>query len=92
MLAAIHVTPEAADAGPLAKLRDGDLVRIDGDAGTMDALVDAEAWAAREAVRPSLAGNHVGHGRELFAMMRKQVGSAEQGACSLFLDEDGMPA
>ncbi len=92
VLAAIHVTPEAADAGPLAKLREGDIVRIDGDAGTMDALVDADAWAARDAVRPSLAGNHVGHGRELFAMMRKQVGSAEQGACSLFLDEDGMPA
>jgi phosphogluconate dehydratase len=98
VLAAIHVTPEAADAGPLAKLRDGDLVRIDGDAGTMEALVDAGAWAAREAVRPALAGNHVGHGRELFAMMRKQVGSAEQGACALFLDEyvldedDGMPA
>ena len=98
VLAAIHVTPEAADAGPLAKLRDGDLVRIDGDAGTMDALVDADAWAARDAVRPALAGNHVGHGRELFAMMRKQVGSAEQGACALFLDEyvldedDGMPA
>lgn len=98
VLAAIHVTPEAADAGPLAKLREGDLVRIDGDAGTMETLVDADIWAAREAVRPALAGNHVGHGRELFAMMRKQVGSAEQGACSLFLDEevldedDGMPA
>ena len=93
VLAAIHVTPEAADAGPLAKLREGDIVRIDGDAGTMDALVDADAWAAREALRPQLAGNHVGHGRELFAMMRKQVGSAEQGACALFLDEDdGMPA
>ena len=88
VLAAIHVTPEAADAGPLAKLREGDIVRIDGDAGTMEALVDADTWAAREAVRPSLAGNHVGLGRELFAMMRKQVGSAEQGACALFLDED----
>ena len=46
------------------------------------------AWSAREAVRPALAANHVGLGRELFAMMRKQVGSAEQGACALFLDED----
>jgi len=66
-------------------------------------LVDTETWAAREAVRPALAGNHAGLGRELFAMMRKQVGSAEQGACALFLDEnaldedvldedDGMPA
>ena len=55
----------------------------------MEALVDTETWAAREAVRPALAGNHAGLGRELFAMMRKQVGSAEQGACALFLDEDG---
>ena len=60
--------------------------------------MDAAEWTARTAIKPDLAGNRVGHGRELFAMMRKQVGSAEQGACSLFLNEDvldeddGMPA
>ncbi|MFT4179552.1 MAG: phosphogluconate dehydratase [Thermomonas sp.] len=88
VLAAIHVTPEAADAGALAKLREGDMIRIDADAGTMDALVDAAEWNARDAVKPALAGNRTGHGRELFGLMRKQVGSAEQGACSLFIDED----
>ena len=88
VLAAIHVTPEAADAGALAKLREGDIVRIDAEAGTMDALVDAGEWNAREAATPALAGNRIGHGRELFALMRVQVGPAEQGACSLFIDED----
>ena len=54
----------------------------------MDALVDAGEWAARTFVQPELGANRVGHARELFALMRKQVGPAEQGACSLFLDED----
>ena len=89
VLAAIHVTPEAACRGPLAKLRDGDPVRIDAEAGTMEALVEAGAWAARACAKPALAGNHLGHGRELFGLMRRQVGAAEQGACSLFVDEDG---
>jgi phosphogluconate dehydratase len=87
VLAAIHVTPEAADAGPLAKLVEGDVVRIDAEAGTMDAVVDAATWDAREAAIPRLAGNRTGHGRDLFALMRLQVGPAEQGACSLFPDE-----
>jgi phosphogluconate dehydratase len=88
VLAAIHVTPEAADAGALAKLREGDRVRIDAEAGTMEALVDAGEWAARSHAKPELAANRTGHGRELFALMRAQVGPAEQGACSLFIDED----
>ena len=88
VLAAIHVTPEAADAGPLAKLREGDIVRVDAEAGTMDALVDAAEWDARVALQPDLAGNRVGHGRELFGLMRRQVSSAEHGACALFVDED----
>ena len=84
VLAAIHVTPEAADGGALAKLREGDTIRIDAEAGTMDALVDAAEWNAREAVLPDLSGNQFGTGRELFGLMRGSVGSAEQGACSLF--------
>ena len=87
VLAAIHVTPEAADAGALAKLHEGDLVRIDAEAGTMEALVDAGEWASRMHAKPDLAANRIGHGRELFALMRRQVGPAEQGACSLFIDE-----
>ena len=88
VLAAIHVSPEAASGGALAKLRDGDRVRIDAEAGTMDALVDEADWQARVPATADLAGNRSGHGRELFAVMRTHVGPAEQGACSLFVDED----
>jgi phosphogluconate dehydratase len=84
VLAAIHVTPEAADGGALAKLREGDTIRIDAEAGAMDALVDAAEWNAREAALPDLSGNQSGTGRELFGLMRGSVGSAERGACSLF--------
>ncbi|HEY1069539.1 MAG TPA: phosphogluconate dehydratase [Thermomonas sp.] len=84
VLAAIHVTPEAADGGPLAKLRDGDPVRIDAEAGTLDVLVDAVEWAARDAAVLDLSGNKAGMGRELFGLMRGHVGSAEDGASPLF--------
>jgi len=87
VLAAIHVTPEAADEGPLSRLREGDLVHIDAEAGTMHAIVDLDVWQSRTPATVVTAGNHFGHGRELFALMRRQVGPAEQGACSLFLDE-----
>ncbi|MFN3702195.1 phosphogluconate dehydratase [Thermomonas sp.] len=84
VLAAIHVTPEAADGGPLAKLRDGDPVCIDAEAGTLDVLVDAVEWAARDAAALDLSGNQAGMGRELFGLMRGNVGSAEEGASPLF--------
>jgi phosphogluconate dehydratase len=87
VLAAIHVSPEAADAGAIARIRDGDMLRIDAEAGTMDALVDAAEWNARTPELASLQGNRTGLGRELFALMRTQVGTAEQGACSLFVAE-----
>ena len=92
VLAAIHVSPEAADGAPIARVRDGDVIRIDADAGTMDARVDAAEWAARTPATLALAGNRFGMGRELFGLMRAQVGSAEQGACSLFGDEDAAHA
>ncbi len=88
VLAAIHVSPEAASGGALAKLRDGDRVRIDAEAGTMEALVAEAEWQARMPDQADLSGNRSGHGRELFAVMRAQVGPAEQGACALFVDED----
>ena len=83
--AAIHVSPEVLNGGPLGKVRDGDMVRLDAVAGTLDALVDAATWAARE--QASLAAgqaevNGHGLGRELFAGMRRNVLSAEQGACT----------
>lgn len=83
--AAIHVSPEAAAGGPLAKLRDGDIVRIDAVAGTMNALVPEVEWTARQldALPPQLhAGNRIGMGRELFTGMRRQALTAEEGALS----------
>ena len=88
VLAAIHVTPEAADGGAIGRVRDGDLVRIDAEAGEMEALVPAEEWNARVPQAGALAPNRTGLGRELFALMRAQVGTAEQGGSALFVDED----
>ena len=83
--AAIHVSPEAAAGGPLAKVRDGDIIRIDAVTGTMHALVPEAEWAARQldALPPQLhAGNRIGMGRELFTGMRRQALTAEEGALS----------
>ena len=88
VLAAIHITPEAACGGAIAKLREGDLIRIDAEAGTMHADVPDAEWIARMPAAIDLRGNAHGVGRELFGLMRAQVGSAEQGACSLFVDTD----
>jgi phosphogluconate dehydratase len=77
--AAIHVCPEAFDGGPLARVRDGDRVRVDGTTGTLEVLVDAAEFAAREPARWDLEPN-VGTGRELFAFMRESFSTAEQGA------------
>jgi phosphogluconate dehydratase len=83
--AAIHVSPEAAAGGPLAKVQDGDLVRLDATAGTLQVLVSAAEWDARPAATmPSAlrAANGIGMGRELFAGMRRSALAAEEGACS----------
>ena len=83
--AAIHVSPEAAAGGPLAKVQDGDRIRLDANAGTLQVLVDATEWDARpvaslpQALR---AANGVGMGRELFTGMRRSALTAEVGACS----------
>jgi phosphogluconate dehydratase len=83
--AAIHVSPEAAMGGPLAKLRDGDVIRLDALAGTLAVQVADADWAARPvATLPDSlrAANHVGMGRELFSGMRRNVITAEEGACT----------
>ena len=83
--AAIHVCPEAAAGGPLALLRDGDVVRVDAPAGRLEALVDPAEWARREPARMSEAhatANGHGIGRELFAGMRRNALGAEEGACT----------
>ncbi len=78
--AAIHVTPEAADGGPIAKLRDGDIIRLDAVKGTLDVLVNAAEFAARKPVTIDLSANGFGVGRELFANFRQAVGRADHGA------------
>jgi len=83
--AAIHVSPEAAAGGPLAKVQDGDLIRLDAVAGTLQVLVSEAEWNARPVVRMPEAqrlGNGVGMGRELFANMRRHALKAEEGACT----------
>jgi phosphogluconate dehydratase len=79
--AAIHVCPEAADGGPLAKLRDGDVVRVDATAGVLE--VRAEGFEARPLPAVDLSGNRHGIGRELFETFRRNAGMATDGACAL---------
>ncbi len=84
VLAAIHVSPEHACDGPIGRLREGDVVRIDADAAVMQARVPEAEWAARAIAPLDLAGNHHGTGRELFSVMRRHASSAEEGASALF--------
>jgi phosphogluconate dehydratase len=79
--AAIHVTPEAALGGPLSRVRDGDLVTVDAERGSLTIDVDPAVLAAREPTGRAADGSEwVGTGRELFAAFRATVGSAETGA------------
>jgi phosphogluconate dehydratase len=79
--AAIHVTPEAALGGPLARVRDGDLITVDAVAGTLTIDVDPSDFDAREATgRAPIGEEWAGTGRELFAAFRASVGSADTGA------------
>jgi len=78
--AALHVTPEAVDGGPIAKLIDGDIVRFDAANGTLEALVDAKIWAARPAATADLSEEAYGTGRELFEAFRRNAGRADEGA------------
>ena len=83
--AAIHVSPEAAAGGPLAKVRDGDVILVDSISGILEVRVPAADWAAREAaVMPQAlrVANGLGMGRELFAGMRRNALTAEEGALS----------
>ena len=83
--AAIHVSPEAAAGGPLAKVMNGDRIRLDANAGTLQVLVPETEWNARllspmpDELR---AANGIGMGRELFASMRRNALTAEEGACT----------
>jgi len=78
--AAIHVTPEAIDGGPISKLRDGDMLRLDADAGTLTFLGDEREFLSRTPATEDLRNEHFGMGRELFAGFRAMVGAADRGA------------
>ena len=81
--AAIHVSPEVLAGGPLGKVRTGDVIRLDSNAGTLEALVDPAIWAAREQAQLSdeqAEVNAHGLGRELFGGLRRCVLTAEEGA------------
>jgi len=83
--AAIHMSPEGAAGGAIAKVRDGDLIRLDSIAGTLQVLVPAHEWEAREVARMPDDQRHAdGHGlgRELFAGMRRNALTAAEGACT----------
>lgn len=83
---ALHVTPECASGGPLAKVRNGDLLVVDGKRGILEARVDAQEWSQRDTAQADLAGNRVGMGRELFQGMRELAVGAEQGATTFQLE------
>jgi phosphogluconate dehydratase len=78
--AAIHVTPEAAAGGNIGKIHNGDIVRVDAIAGTLEVKVDAAALNARNGATDDVSKHHIGLGRELFARFRGAVGAADEGA------------
>jgi phosphogluconate dehydratase len=84
VLAAIHVVPEAVAGGAIGRLRDGDTIAIDAEAGTLQVELDDAVLQARAALALDRAAHHHGLGRELFGLMRASAGTAEEGACCLF--------
>ncbi len=78
--AAIHVTPEALEGGPIGKICDGDIVRLDADNGTLEVFVSEAELKARKVPVIDLTANEYGFGRELFAGFRQMVARADQGA------------
>jgi phosphogluconate dehydratase len=76
---AIHITPEAAEGGAIAKIRDGDLIRLDAVAGNLNVVIDSAEWLARTPIKADLSASHRNVGRELFAAFRNAVGPADAG-------------
>lgn len=87
--AAIHVCPEAYDGGPLALVRDGDLIRVDGVKGTLQVLLEPAELATRQPATTQIDSS-VGCGRELFGFMRLAFSSAEQGASAFTASLEGL--
>jgi len=85
---AIHMCPECEDGGPLSKVQNGDMISLNTQTGDVNALVDADEFAARTAAPNSAKGHHWGMGREMFGAFRVGVSTAETGASNLFSEED----
>lgn len=87
--AAIHLTPEALDGGMIAKVENGDLIRVDANSGELTLLVDETVLSTREAEKVNLRSNSYGMGRELFSALRSNLSSPETGArCTTTIDEN----
>ncbi|QBG34523.1 phosphogluconate dehydratase [Litorilituus sediminis] len=82
--AAIHLCPEAVDDGLIGKVKNGDLINLNGETGELTLMVDEQELANRAQASFNVNGHHEGMGRELFGFMRRSLSSAETGACSLF--------
>ncbi|GLX80282.1 phosphogluconate dehydratase [Thalassotalea insulae] len=82
--AAIHLCPEALDGGLIAKVKNGDMIMVDGESGELTLLVSEQELAQRENSQFNVNGHHQGMGRELFGFMRRNLSTADTGACSLF--------
>ena len=90
--AAIHVSPECLAGGPLGKVRNGDIIRLDANAGSLEALVTSEEWAQRVPSIADLTRNQFGMGRELFQSARAVALTAEEGAGTFGTLNDGQSA
>lgn len=85
---AIHVTPEAFAGGLLAKVQDGDIIRVDAEKGILELKVSEDELRGRQPARPSLEAHRHGMGRELFGVLRRDLTGAEEGASSVFSEYD----
>ena len=85
--AAIHVYPEAANGGPLCRVKNGDMINLDAASGTLEIELPAKEFAGRDAEKADLSGHRHGLGRELFGWMRKAASTPEEGA-SFFWNHD----
>jgi phosphogluconate dehydratase len=83
--AALHVSPEVAQGGPLGKVQDGDMIELNVHTGELRALVDEDVWASRPDRQMTEDATH-GYGRDLFVAQRRVVTAPEQGASTLFID------
>ncbi|MEM7067605.1 MAG: phosphogluconate dehydratase [Pseudomonadota bacterium] len=81
--AAIHLTPEALEDGPISKVEDGDIVRLDAITGTLELKVERKTFDARKNVSVDLSAGEFGCGREMFAVFRKEVSPANCGASAI---------